>query len=232
MRIPRIIHQIWVDKKNFGPPDLILKLMGTWKKHHPEWVFYLWNENSLMKFLTDNYPEYIERYNSYCYDIQRWDSIRYLILYHFGGVYIDADFECLKPIDKLLGNYTCCLGSEPKRHSLHFGLRLYLSNAFMAAIPKHNFFKELASYTPVVTSDSNNKFNVVLETTGPLMLTEFFLAYKKKDEIHIIATRHFAPFDSHEIRMLMSGRETQKLLKKTRKAYSIHYFLGTWIEDE
>jgi inositol phosphorylceramide mannosyltransferase catalytic subunit len=232
LKIPKIIHQIWAGKNGFGPPDLILKLMGTWQKLHPDWDFQLWNENSMMRFLLENYPEHIETYNSFNYDIQRWDSIRYLILYHFGGLYVDADFECLKPISPLLNNHTCCLGSEPKRHSMHFGLKLYLSNAFMAATPKHNFFRELVDYVPRVKTNSDNKFNVVLETTGPIMLTEFYLTYKRKKEVQIIPTDHFAPFDSQEIRMLMSGRETEKLMKKARKAYSIHYFMGSWIEEE
>jgi len=42
-----------------------------------------------------NYPDYVEKLNSYKYDVQRWAMIRYLIFYMFGGIYVNFDYECL-----------------------------------------------------------------------------------------------------------------------------------------
>ena len=41
-----------------------------------------------------HYPELIPVYESFPYAVQRWDAIRYLILYTFGGLYVDLDYEC------------------------------------------------------------------------------------------------------------------------------------------
>ncbi|KAJ3896091.1 hypothetical protein GG344DRAFT_72572 [Lentinula edodes] len=38
----------------------------------------------------------------YKYAIQRADAIRYFVLHHYGGVYLDLDVGCLRPLDPLL----------------------------------------------------------------------------------------------------------------------------------
>jgi mannosyltransferase OCH1-like enzyme len=64
-------------------------------------------------------------------EIQRSNVIRYLILYKFGGIYLDLDIKCLKPMDFFL---TVDWVSPP-------GLPVGINNAFMAAAPGHPFLK-------------------------------------------------------------------------------------------
>ena len=37
------------------------------------------------------YPWFLETFDGYPYPIQRADAIRYFVLHHFGGIYIDLD---------------------------------------------------------------------------------------------------------------------------------------------
>ena len=89
MNIPKIIHQIWI-----GPnkkPDI---WMNTWSvdyiNKYKNYEYVLWNdENS--KNILNKYPKIKEMFNSekeYC---GKADMLRYLILYEYGGIYIDAD---------------------------------------------------------------------------------------------------------------------------------------------
>ena len=39
-----------------------------------------------------------EIYDNYDVNIKRVDAVRYFYLYHFGGLYVDLDFECIKNI--------------------------------------------------------------------------------------------------------------------------------------
>ena len=41
--------------------------------------------------IVARYPWFLETYDGYPYPIQRADSIRYFVLHHFGGIYIDLD---------------------------------------------------------------------------------------------------------------------------------------------
>lgn len=53
-------------------------------------------------------------YRSFPYNVQRWDTIRYMILYVYGGVYTDLDTECFKPIEPLLKDVMIGFGEEPR----------------------------------------------------------------------------------------------------------------------
>ena len=45
----------------------------------------------------NEFPEFLETFNAYSYDIRRADVMLHLILLHQGGIYADLDVECLRP---------------------------------------------------------------------------------------------------------------------------------------
>lgn len=55
--------------------------------------------------------------------IEKSDILRYLLLYHYGGVYADLDVECLRPFEPLLrrhsgkSSFGCVFGAEPHGHA-------------------------------------------------------------------------------------------------------------------
>jgi mannosyltransferase OCH1-like enzyme len=63
----------------------------------------LWTDASARDFLADHYPWFVETWDNYAFPIQRADSIRYFVLYHYGGIYLDMDTWCNEtlPIHKL-----------------------------------------------------------------------------------------------------------------------------------
>jgi mannosyltransferase OCH1-like enzyme len=93
--IPRILHQVWV-----GPdplPQEFQEYRESWRRHHPGWDMRLWTEESLPGDLVR--PEAYERLRN---PSERSDILRLEVLFRFGGVYVDTDVECLRPIDPLL----------------------------------------------------------------------------------------------------------------------------------
>lgn len=67
---------------------------------HSEYM--LWTDAGSREFIAEHYPWFLDHFDNYKYPIQRADVIRYFVLYHYGGVYIDLDIGCLKPMDPLL----------------------------------------------------------------------------------------------------------------------------------
>ena len=55
--------------------------------------------------------------------VEKSDILRYLLLYHYGGVYADLDVECLRPFEPLLQRHSgedsfgCVFGAEPHGHA-------------------------------------------------------------------------------------------------------------------
>src|SRR5437868_4915078 len=56
--------------------------------------YFLWTDDRSIRFLALYYPWFLPTYNNYKYDIQRADAIRYFVLYHYGGIYLDTDIGC------------------------------------------------------------------------------------------------------------------------------------------
>lgn len=95
MTIPKIIHQLWI-----GPKPRPSKFMKTWQDKHPEFEYIMWNEDEIkkrgLKLECQNRVDEIEEINGKA-DIIRWE-----ILYHYGGLFLDADSICIEPFDQLI----------------------------------------------------------------------------------------------------------------------------------
>ena len=99
MTIPKIIHQIHIGNSLLD--ELQLKWQKTWIDLHPEWDYILWDDEQVKQNLHITHPEIYNRCENYS---EKSDILRFEILYQFGGLYIDTDFECFKPVDSLMLN--------------------------------------------------------------------------------------------------------------------------------
>lgn len=94
--IPKIIHYCWLSGDPF--PDLINKCIDSWHNILSDYEFILWdtrqidvNSNLWLKQAYEN--------KKYAFAA---DYIRFFALYHYGGIYLDADVEVLKDFKSLL----------------------------------------------------------------------------------------------------------------------------------
>jgi len=127
--IPKLIHQIWIgDKKS---PSF----MGKWKENHPSWSYLLWTEreiDSLVMRNQDFYDAMNPKMRNYL--AGKSDIARMEILYRHGGIYIDADIECLRPMegDFLDGDFFGIRTNDEQRGDS-------VNPAVMGAIAHHPF---------------------------------------------------------------------------------------------
>lgn len=121
MLIPRVFHQIWI-----GPdalPDEYRAYQETWRRHQPGWELRLWTEDDLPGGLRR--PEVYERLRA---PAERADIARLELLWRFGGVYVDVDFECLRPLEPLIAQATFFIGlAKPGR----------VNNALLGSVAGH-----------------------------------------------------------------------------------------------
>ena len=236
-KIPSIIHQVWSGIE--GPyPKIFEKYKNSWLRDYPSWKYILWNQQRMNDFIIETYPQYWEKYNEFPYNIQRWDIIRYLILYKYGGMYADLDYESLKPLDSLLSAQTCCFACESTYNDEKGTLLEYFNNALILSSPKHFFIKEIID---CIFSDIKinhfcfSKSQYVLNTTGPVMITKLYhsLPSHWKRKVYIIPTKYVTPISYIEARELRAGiiKKNGDIKMKIDDAYAIHHFYGSWLNS-
>lgn len=125
--IPKLFHIVW-----FGPmPHSLAVCVDTWVEKHPDWRFIRWGWHNLPglrnRDLFDRAPELVPEHVGQF----RSDLLRYELLEQYGGVYVDCDFECKRPLDDLL-------------RQVHGGMfaawedpGVWVNNAIMGAVPEH-----------------------------------------------------------------------------------------------
>ncbi len=129
MSIPRIIHQTW---KTREIPALWASAQESWPALHPGWEYRFWTDQDLLDLVAGRAPELLALFRAYPDSIQRVDAARYLILREIGGVYVDLDIACLRPLDPFLpGGGVLLAPTTP----------LGVSNDFMLAEPGHPLFR-------------------------------------------------------------------------------------------
>jgi GR25 family glycosyltransferase involved in LPS biosynthesis len=201
--IPRIIHRIWVGP-NPLPPDY--QYYGeTWKAHHPEWEHRLWTDSNLP-------PEL------YAFDAlqnttdvrSRADIIRYYLLFVYGGVYVDADFECLKSIEPLLvGLESFASKQDPST----------LNIAILGSVPKQAFFHKTLYFLPQWMNLHEGRG--AEHKTGPRFVT--FLYSHFPAELSLLPTELFYPYHWGEV-YRSEERSLQKFDSKWPDAYAVHHW--------
>ena len=51
----------------------------------------VWSEKESRDFIEKEYPWVLRTYDGYRYPVQRVDALRYFLMLHYGGIYIDLD---------------------------------------------------------------------------------------------------------------------------------------------
>lgn len=92
-------HRLRWRLTNFGGPSIIAHLRSlpsraVLQTHHPGWQEVVWDEASVLNLIQTDFPWFLSTYRTYPKRVQRSDVSRYMILYKYGGVYLDADVSC------------------------------------------------------------------------------------------------------------------------------------------
>ncbi len=224
--IPKIIHQIWLGSKL---PKRFKKLTRTWRINHPDWLYVLWTdkEAATFDFTHKNLYHATKNYGA------KSDIFRYEILYRIGGLYVDTDFECMKPFDELhhyLDFYAGCAHIEQTKDQ--FGM----FNGLIACSPRHPIIEQCMK--DLANAAINPPKLAIPSNTGPSFLTRAFLQVpiEKLTRSLILPARYVYPVPqsvAHEMRMAESStRPSRKVLKAEyvkKETYTIHYSAMSWL---
>ncbi len=224
-RIPRIVHQIWLGSK---VPEKYRHWIESWMNMRG-WEYKLWTDEEVKKFKMKNRDLY-ERSDNFG---EKSDILRLEILYKYGGLYVDTDFECIQPeiFDELHRYFDFYIGFEPLEHgSTKFNM-FKMCNAIIAAIPEHPLIHDLVD---------NMRANFLayrphtgpIGTTGPSYITRIICEYLESNVDTLrnmcFPSTIFYPFSAIEVEdYLTNSQHTLPIFPET---VAIHYWNMSWVK--
>lgn len=99
--IPKIIHQTW---KNRTLRERQARWSQTWCEQYPNWRYHLWTDEENEQFVQKRFPWFYSTFKQLSPAILRADSVRYLYMYYYGGLYVSNVIERRK----MTRNFCCC----------------------------------------------------------------------------------------------------------------------------
>jgi len=200
--IPRIFHQIWVGPDPF--PEEFAAYQETWLEHHPDWELRFWTEDTFPKPEELRRPEAAETLRA---PWERGDIFRLEVLWRFGGVHVDTDFECRRSIEPLIENAELFIGlRKPTK----------VNGALMGSVSGHPLLargldeiRPLSSYGMQMGAGEAN----VKDETGPEFLDNLLLG---RDDVLFIDPPVFYP----------------RTPAQQEQAYAVHHKARAWKDAE
>lgn len=156
--IPKIIHQTYKTDK---VPERWNETHVSVMQKNPDYTYMFWTDEKARRFISDEYSWFLNTYDNYPYPIMRADALRYFILSHYGGVYIDLDNGCDFSLDPLLQFPAWLRQTDP----------IGVSNDIMGSVPGHPFFLKVVRSLQKFDKAWGIPYLRVMYSTGPLFLS-------------------------------------------------------------
>lgn len=196
-KIPKIFHHVWPGLDPF--PESFKYYIQTWKDKHPDWKFMFWTPNNLFKLQNQKWYDLEETYAG------KSDIARYEVLKNFGGIYIDVDMECFKPIDEILNGVEFFVMYEQDN---------YVVPTIMGCVPEHPLINRIIQHIPESYKKDPYSHNITAKT-GPKFISSL-LDYDDP-QLTIYPRYYFQP---------TLYFEEDDMSHKYPDSYGIHHFNG------
>lgn len=175
----------------------------------------LWTDADSREFIAQHYTWFLDTFDNYEYVIQRADAIRYFVLHHYGGIYLDLDIGCLRPLDPLLV-YPVIL---PKT------IPVGVSNDLIFAEKHHPFLAQTIHNLVTFDHDWFLNYPTVMFSTGPMFLSAQYSIYTSSHPI--------TPDEPGEVRILpksLYGKNAKP--GEAPHSFFSHFYGSSWHADD
>ena len=176
--IPKKLHFVWIGDESKMP----VKCIDTWRDKNPDYEVKVWGNDSLKDYVWHNWDKLSDMLHKKDY-AGASDIMRYQILYQHGGIYLDADSYCIKPLEDWLLNCEAFASWEQElmRNNL-------IANGFIGGIPRAETWKMCMD--AVATKDCAEQ-KLAWMITGPILLTDVF--FKGQANLTVYPSHFFMP---------------------------------------
>lgn len=228
--IPNNIYQTWSSKE-------LPNILNEIRKHNIQlnnnkFNFYLWSDDEIKAFLKIHYPIISYIYSKTLTGVQRGDISRIVLLYHFGGIYMDLDMLCLNKLDNLFDYNKDVLNItyEPKEQTqLIYGTSEYICNAFFACEKNNPILKSALENIIKMFNMNGEIIFKRFDIFGGNFLLEIIDNYEKSSNIINIMDRDIIyPINDIKLNQLSSYKNDIQSLKTgiyKKNSIIVHYWI-------
>jgi mannosyltransferase OCH1-like enzyme len=216
VRIPRLIHQLWRDE---AIPSRWQRAVDSVQRYHKGWEYRLWTDSAMMDHVRTRHADFYATFASMERQIMRVDVFRYILMYDFGGLYCDLDYEFLRPYDYgdagavLSLEYDEAFGDEENQ----------IANYVFASAPGHllweNVLADLYARPPRAPKPSD-----VCIATGPKLISRVY--YRNAEHYRNVRLTPQPVFSPRRVH----GRYERKFYLNSGITFGFHHGWGSWRE--
>lgn len=233
--IPRIIHYTWKDEESIplqkiwsadGEDLSFQDCLNSFTKFNPNWRYIFWSDRDIDILIGEIYPNFYPTFKK-LKPIEKVDFFRYVCLFRFGGLFVDLDCFCARPLDEILHNNDYLIvGLESTEYTnwLH-----------------HNYHQQLQIYAIFAEQDcsilgeiiyrviNNCKYfpnRNVIEKTSMAVFGDIVYQYKNKEGVRIM------PIDFSGCSGNWKHLREYSFGPNMLPSYILHCGAGTWKTSE
>jgi inositol phosphorylceramide mannosyltransferase catalytic subunit len=227
--IPNLIIQT-------GPRDLPVLLnsaIATVKLLHPRFEYRLFDDATISTFLREYFPEYRAEYDSFRFQIQRYDFFRYLAIYRYGGFYLDLDVFLAQSLTPLLTS-SCVFPFEELAQAKFFWERFRMDwtigNYAFGAEPAHPFLAAIIDNCLRAKKDPE-WVKPMMRGIPPFARSEFYILNTSGPGL---VSRTFAenPQLVRDVKILFPEDVCEVRSWQQFGAFGVHHMLGSWRQQQ
>lgn len=209
--VPKIIHRIVGPKGN----GLTEKCLNSWEiLHYHGFEIRTWNDDSILKFISKCHPFAISAFSKARNHGEAADIARYLIIYEFGGYYMDWDVQLID-----LEKFLKIVRDFPNGFLIQDPFNQTIASESFSGLIREPFLLGLAESIVYIYE---NGFRDSMSTpyfSGPFRMRDFYYYRKKQTMQNIIKVKDIFLYDYSEIR---------DMPKRDEKTALIHYWMHSW----
>jgi inositol phosphorylceramide mannosyltransferase catalytic subunit len=185
--IPKIIHQIWLQGEQQIPMNLQPYYDGC-HSINDDFQHMFWDEDKITDLIRKEFGErYLELFRYYKVPAQRADFARYMILYIYGGIYLDMDTICKKNLSFFLN--TRFFFTPTHVHGILNVLYKRYHQGVFGSVPKHPIYLILHRKLFERVNHSNN----VTYSTGTKLFYDSVQEYIRDNNMKKIGNSYVNP---------------------------------------
>ncbi|XXQ30064.1 Glycosyl transferase [Plasmodiophora brassicae] len=213
--IPQRIHQIWLGDLKGAPADMRRRASRI-RDLHPDWDYRLWTDDDVI----DMEMRRRDLFDAADTAVGRADVLRWEIMFQYGGVYLDVDFDVLSPLDDLVTRYSAFVGFGSTGH-------VEIMNSVIGCTPRLSFASDVLD--AMTSTNRDRSATALMDATGPGMLTRFCgneldLGRMVRESIVVLPSAVLFPLPN-TMRALC---DADKRRFRTQYSFAMHHWSASW----